>query len=67
MIDERRALLRSLFDEHFDPNNSYLCARILLEQIKLDLNVGQPLDMFVKENFSLFLEVKDEISDYWNH
>ena len=48
MIDERRALVRALH-EHFYANgsNHFLCARILLERIKLDLASGSTLDMYV--------------------
>jgi hypothetical protein len=45
MIDERRALVRSLNEQFFaDGSNHFLCARILLERIKLDLAIGKPLD-----------------------
>ena len=48
MIDERRALVRSLHEQYFgDGTNHFLCARILLEQIKLDLASGNPLDAYV--------------------
>jgi len=47
MIDERRALVRSLYEQFFgDGTNHFLCARILLEQIKLDLASGNPLDPY---------------------
>ena len=47
MIDERRALVRSLSEQFFgDGSNHFLCARILLEQIKLDLASGNSLDMY---------------------
>jgi hypothetical protein len=47
MIDERRALVRSLYEQFYtDGTNHFLCARILLEQIKLDLASGITLDMY---------------------
>jgi hypothetical protein len=47
MIDERRVLVRSLYEHFFgDGSNNFLCARILLEQIKLDLANGNPLDKY---------------------
>ncbi|CAF2184375.1 unnamed protein product [Rotaria magnacalcarata] len=51
MIDERRTLVRSL-NEHFfgDGTNHFLCARILLEQIKLDLACGNTLDIDESNN-----------------
>ncbi len=45
MIDERRALVRSLYEQFFgNGSNHFLCARILLERIKLDLASGKKLD-----------------------
>ena len=53
MIDERRALVRSLHEHFFaDGSNHFLCARILLEQIKLDLASGNPLDAYVDSRLS---------------
>lgn len=46
MIDERRAIVRALYDQFFaDGSDHFLCARILLEQIKLDLASGNTLDV----------------------
>lgn len=56
MIDERRAIVRSLYEQFFgDGSNHFLCARILLEQIKLDLASGNTLDMY---EFDLFDGIK---------
>jgi hypothetical protein len=55
MIDERRALVRSLHEQFFgDGTNHFLCARILLEQIKLDLASGHPLDAYVASLSGMF-------------
>ncbi len=52
MIDERRALVRSLYEQFFnDGSDHFLCSRILLEQIKLDLASGNTLDMYEFVNF----------------
>ncbi|CAF2840340.1 unnamed protein product, partial [Rotaria sp. Silwood2] len=53
MIDERRALVRSLYEQFFgDGSNHFLCARILLEQIKLDLASGNTLDTDESNNLA---------------
>ncbi|CAF3722810.1 unnamed protein product [Rotaria sp. Silwood1] len=53
MIDERRALVRSLYEQFFDDgSNHFLCARILLEQIKLDLASGNTLDIDESNNLA---------------
>lgn len=47
MIDERRTIVRHLNERFFgDGSNHFLCARILLEQIKLDLACGNSLDKY---------------------
>ena len=50
MIDERRALVRCLREHFFaDGSNNFLCSRILLEEIKLDLAASIPFDQFVEK------------------
>ena len=60
MIDERRAIVRSLYENFFDDgSNHFLCARILLEQIKLELLSGNTIDMY---EFLLCFSVKEFVS-----
>ncbi|CAF1177730.1 unnamed protein product [Adineta steineri] len=53
MIDERRAIVCSLYEQFFgDGSDHFLCARILLEQIKLDLASGNTLDIDESNNLA---------------
>ncbi len=64
MIDERRALVRSLYEQFFgDGSNHFLCARISLEQIKLDIASGIPLDSNESNNLANHLRKCSPISD----
>ncbi len=64
MIDERRALVRSLYEQFFgNGSNHFLCARILLEQIKLDLASGKTLDANESNNLANHLRECSPKSD----
>ena len=53
MIDERRALVCCLSEQFFgNGSNHSLCARILLERIKLDLASGNTLDTNESDNLA---------------
>ena len=64
MIDERRAIVRALSEQFFgDGSNHFLCARILLERIKLDLASGNLLDTDESNNLANHLRKCSPTSD----
>lgn len=64
MIDERRAIVRALSEQFFgDGSNHFLCARILLERIKLDLASGNQLDTDESNNLANHLRKCSPTSD----
>lgn len=64
MIDERRALVRALAEQFLgDGSNHFLCARILLERIKLDLASGKSLDPDESNNLANHLRKCSPTSD----
>jgi hypothetical protein len=71
MIDERRVLVRSLYEHFFgDDSNHFLRARILLEQIKLDLASGKRLDAYESFCFhstNFLFPLSDESNNLANH